>query len=477
MGMHKYGLPPAQMRSQGASKSQDVTTSTAASANGRMVIVANSGAPEDDKERQEEQNLFRTMFEAKYPDATVYNSTWQFSPDSFFAKHVAGTLPDIIGVFATEATFVADRKLTADIRHEIENWEFYKYLNLKLVQPISRDGCIYGLPNGGANGGFYVITLFYNTELFKKAGLVDANGECIPPDTWDDFTTYALKLTNRERGVSGFGILGENGGNAWHFLNWVWQAGGDFERREPDGRWISVFHEPPAVRALQFIKDLRWKYDVLQRAVLCSNDDLFQLFATDRIGMAIFTPEYLAYIVDKYKMPFKKIGICLLPAGPGGRFNQVGGSYTLLNPRLEGVKKQRAFDMVTFGYNLKVTERMLQLLHKQKRRVGIPAIPIFKAELQDKMDAIVNKYRNVPDLTPLMRKAAECVRLEPPYRCQTLYGLYVGPAIEEVLVDRNADPAKLLKTASEKFQIRELDVHVNSKLEQTSRTLAPSAKN
>ena len=56
-----------------------------------------------------------------------------------------------------------------------------------------------------------------------------------------------------------------------------------------------------------------------------------------------------------------------------------------------------------------------------------------------------------------MRRAAEVVHLEPPYRCQTLYSQYLGPCVQEVLVNRNADPAKLLKAAAVRFQERELD--------------------
>lgn len=464
-GLKFFGVPPMRMSSGSTASAQAETTASRANDSADKIVVSSSnGAPEDDKDRQAEQNLARTLFERAYSDATLYFSTWQFSPDSFFAKFIGGTLPDVLGVFATEATVVVDRKMAADITDEVKGWKLYPLIHRNMIDPITREGRIYGMPNGGV-GGFYVMALFYNTRMFREAGLVDAGGAIIPPDTWDDFTTYALKLTDRKRGIAGFGILGDTAACGWHFLNWGWQAGGEFERRRPDGTWESVFHLPECVRALQFIKDLRWKHDVLQRNVLATNDELFQLFAADRVAMAIFTPEYLTYLVDKYDMPFDKIGICLLPRGPGGRANQIGGSFSLLNPRLSGVHKQRAFDSMTFGYELDVIEPVVKLLAQQKRRVGIPVIPIFAPEYQDKIDAIVNRYRNVPDLTPLMRQAAEAVRLEPPYRCQALYDLYLGPAVQEVLVDKDADPAKLLRTASDKFQLRELDP-INKQLRQ-----------
>jgi multiple sugar transport system substrate-binding protein len=459
-GLWTYGVPPVRMRSGGGTASAEAsatTASVAAHREGRLVVTLNNGAPEDDKKRQAEQRLVREYYERKHPDATLFHDTWQFSPDSFFAKFVGGTLTDVVGLFATEATLILDRRMSADITEEVRAWPLSKHLNPRMLDLISRDGRIYGLPVGGAGVGFYVMTLFYNVDMLREAGLTDEQGRVIPPDTWEDFTTYAVRLTNRERGVAGFGILGETGAAGWHFLNWVWQAGGDFERRDADGRWRAVFDEPEAVRALQFIKDLRWKHDVLQRNVLATNDELFQMFSSDRVAMAIFTPEYLTYLVDKYQMPYEKIGICLLPKGPAGRANQIGGAFVIVNPRLTGLHKQRAVDAILVDHDLDLVRARVKLLSEQGRRIGIPYIPIFLPEYQDQLDAIVDEYRNVPDLSDLMQEAAQAVRAEPPYRCQQLYKQYIGPAVQEVLVNERADPAAILKRAAARFQVRELD--------------------
>jgi ABC-type glycerol-3-phosphate transport system substrate-binding protein len=338
-GWYYFGFPAVRPV---ANSSERDSSAPSGSANGRIVIVSNNAAMENDARRQAEQDLSKRLFEERYPDSTMGFSTWQFSPETFFAKSIAGTLPDVIGVFATEASNLLDRRLCADITEQVHNWQLGDQLNTDLLKPMTRDGRIYGLPT---MPGFYVMLMFYNKDLFRESGLVDSSGNPVAPDTWDDFTTMAKRLTDRNRGVAGFGILGETGGNGWHFLNWVWQAGGDFEKRLPDGRWFSVFHEAGAVRALQFIHDLRWKHDVLQRNVLASNDELFQLFASGRIAMAIFTMEYLQNLVDKYSMPLERIGIALLPAGPAGRANQMvcrlSASASRCCPRVRQVARTR----------------------------------------------------------------------------------------------------------------------------------------
>jgi ABC-type glycerol-3-phosphate transport system substrate-binding protein len=211
------------------------------------------------------------------------------------------------------------------------------------------------------------------------------------------------------------------------------------------------------VGALQVIKDLRWKHDVLQRNVLASNDELFQMFASGRVAMAIFTMEYLQNLVDKYGMPLDRIGIALLPAGPAGRANQIGGAFALVNPALTGLRKQRAFDMLVMETDLEVIDQKMKLLHDQGRRVGIPAVPVFKPEYQAKYDAVIDKYRNLPAYRELMAAAAKAAHFEPPRESQTLYRDYLSPAVQDVLVNRNADPEALLRHASQRFQQRVLD--------------------
>lgn len=50
------------------------------------------------------------------------------------------------------------------------------------------------------------VKLLYNKDLFKKAGLVDKNGEAKPPKTWTEVREYAKKLTNPQDKVYGIAL-------------------------------------------------------------------------------------------------------------------------------------------------------------------------------------------------------------------------------------------------------------------------------
>lgn len=64
------------------------------------------------------------------------------------------------------------------------------------------NGKTYNLPYGATTNG-----IVYNKDMFKKAGIVDENGEAKPPKTWKEVREYAKKLTNDKNNE--YGIIYE----------------------------------------------------------------------------------------------------------------------------------------------------------------------------------------------------------------------------------------------------------------------------
>lgn len=109
-------------------------------------------------------------------------------------------------------------------------------------------GRVYGIPNSVDDRA-----LFYNKDLLKKAGLVDANGEAKPPRDWEELKDYAVKLTERDAAgrlkVVGFAPLF---GNSWPYM-YGWMNGARF--LSPDGRQVTL-NDPRMVEALQYLRDV-----------------------------------------------------------------------------------------------------------------------------------------------------------------------------------------------------------------------------
>lgn len=414
----------------------------------KVVVTFNNGPREGDVAQERIIGGRIARFNAVYPDIEIRPDPWQFDPQSFVVKMAGGTATDVIGVFATELAGIIDNGFAADITEYVKSWQYFDSFSETALAPGMRDGRIYAIPVGA-----YIMGLYYNKRLFKEAGIVDEHGEAKPPTTWEEFVDAAVKLTDRKRNISGFGIMGKGAQAGWQFLNWAWQAGGDFER-QVDGRWKAVFDEEPVVEALRFIQDLRWTYDVLQPNVLLDAEGLFPLIAAGQVAMAFLTPEWVPVVVRKYGGKLDEIGLAPLPAGPAGRANQMGGGYAIVNPSSPPEVQEAAVKWILWEFDPRNYEAELIDKVAEGDFVGLPQSPIFVGELQQLRTELEDKYRNVPRFEKYVEEAPLYVRPEPPYFAQALYSEALGPAVEAVLTNPFADPEKLLRDAARQFEER-----------------------
>jgi ABC-type glycerol-3-phosphate transport system substrate-binding protein len=421
----------------------------------KIVVTMNKGPAETDVVEVQRLREDIARFNKIYPEIEIRWTDRPYSPDNFSTSMAGGTAEDVINLWATEG-YVIDRGYAVDLTDFIKDWEYKDQLNTEILAPFIRDGRIYALPIMA-----YVQTLAYNKKLFTQAGIVDANGEAKPPATWEEFASSAQKLTNRRKGVSGFGMMGQGAECGWGFINWVWQAGGEFEKKV-DGKWKAVFDSPEAISALQFIKDLRWKHDCLQANLLATREQLTQLFAANQIGMLIENQGVVSGLANKYGADKDDLGIALLPAGAGGRVNQMGGDFFIINPKSSREVQEAAFKWISWRILGSVDPKRIvekgQDLRKQGRIGTLPAPPPFIGKLSEEYKKAAEPYGDVlVDFPDVWLEAIKYVRPEPPFFCQQLYSEILAPAIQAVVTKKNSAPAKLMQAGAKTFQTRFLD--------------------
>lgn len=141
----------------------------------------------------------------------------------------------------------------------------------KIKEFVKHDGKFYGYPLESDLG----MMLFYNTDMFKEAGL-DPNK---PPRTLDELVDYAKKLTKYDKDGNitrqGFAIrfTGNPTGIADKWLPFLHACGGRLY--SPDGKKASGYiNSPESIEALQFYVDLVYKYKV-SSLTLGKPDDTF----------------------------------------------------------------------------------------------------------------------------------------------------------------------------------------------------------
>jgi multiple sugar transport system substrate-binding protein len=178
--------------------------------------------------------------------------------------------------------------------------------------------------------------VYYNTELFQKAGITAF------PKTMDELAAAAVKLTGA--GVYGWGLIGAKDASLIsRYINFLYAFHGDL--LTPDGK-KSAFAQPESVAALRFYTDLLVKHKAAQPSAMANGlNDVNQLFMTGKVGMIIDGPWRQGSLREQ--APNLKWALAELPpvAGKAPRYLTSSWYYTVF----KGSKNQdAAFRFIEF---------------------------------------------------------------------------------------------------------------------------------
>jgi len=262
------------------------------------------------------KDVFIPEFEKKYPYIEIELEVYphgEYLP-KLMAEYVAGTLPDVVklmdvqilsmvksGMLRPLDDFINDPKIG------INKSDFFDF-TWKLP------GLIYNNKTYGIPIDFLTFALYYNPELFKKAGL-DPNK---PPRTWEELLEYSKALVK----VTDYGFCLPGWDLPWFIF--LYEAGGKVWERA-NGKVVGpAFNKEPGVKALTFIADMIHKYKVAYPNIWGATPPL-TLFAEGKLAMLIDGPWEIAALRKDYPN-FTTWRTAPLPAGPAGRFTPLFGS-------------------------------------------------------------------------------------------------------------------------------------------------------
>ncbi|HEY4383369.1 MAG TPA: sugar ABC transporter substrate-binding protein [Ktedonobacteraceae bacterium] len=139
-------------------------------------------------------------------------------------------LPDIAVIDNPDHSAFADLGVLADITSQVTAWgQADQYFPGPWNSTVWK-GKNYGIPNNSN-----CLALYYNKDLFQKAGLK-------PPTTWDEMHSAATALTkNGVYGLSMSLVKSEEG--TFQFLSFLWEAGAD----------LNTIDSAAGVSALQYL--------------------------------------------------------------------------------------------------------------------------------------------------------------------------------------------------------------------------------
>src|SRR4029078_3688576 len=260
------------------------------------------------------------MWNEKNPDRKI-NLTYIEHSEMVakLAQAVAsGEVPDLMGMDLIYAPQFEKAGELLDITDKIKDWPKLKTASPGHMTVATFENRLYGVPLYAD-----VSALFYNKDLFEKAGL-DPNK---PPTSLPELKQYADKITALGGGVKGYYLPGNCAGcNIFTVGPLMWASGAKIEAAGPG--------DEPLVgdgvkQVLQFTRDMV-KGGNVHGGDRTENGETFHLqFGSGKVGM-MGTGNFNITLA-RQQNPTMKFGLAPLPGvGPGARGSFIGGDLVVV---------------------------------------------------------------------------------------------------------------------------------------------------
>lgn len=427
---------------------------------GQTVITVANWPSKENEQTYEIMEGWREGFEKENPDIKIETSTYAYATDTFLPKAMSGQLPTLYQTYYTEVAKIIDAGYAADITDMMDKTGMKDALSENIKTIVEKDGKCYAVPQQ-----VYVQGLVCNVDLFKQAGLVDEDGVPKFPKNYDELITTA-KTIKEKTGKTGFALPTTSNQGGWHFMNIAWSNGVEFMAQE-NGKWVAKFDTQECYDTLQYIKDLKWKYDALPTNVFMTMTDLETQLSTDQLAMYFRPADNAVPLIETYGMSKDNIAQSRVPEGKAGRVAMMGGTvYMIANNATEEQIEACGKWIDYIGASAKVTEEtekqmddLMKLYSEKGYVVGVNGMPIWNTEERNQLTNKLNeKYCNIDRKMFEDYEMYETVTIKPeePEKCQELYSL-IDSCIQAVLTDETAEPQQLIHQAAQDFQTNYLD--------------------
>ncbi|MFG1603846.1 extracellular solute-binding protein [Actinoplanes sp. NPDC049265] len=406
-------------------------------ADGPVTLVINGLPPATEKATHDRFLANVAAFEKANPTIKLDVREGKMDPQTFPAKLAGGQLEDVFYVYFTDPANLIAKRQVSDVSKYLKDFPVTAQLKPEVLRVFQDDkGGTYGLPYKN-----YSMGLLYNRDLFTKAGLNPDQ----PPATWAEVRDAAKKITALGNDTMGYGDYSKSNTGGWHFTAELYSLGGDIATNQ-NGTWKAAFNNEKGKQVLQQLADMRWTDNSMGQKQLLEWADLLNQMGSGKLGMYIATADNLPTIVNQYKGKYETYGLAPIPDGQG---TLGGGEGYMFKAGLSPAKIKAGLKWLTFWFTSadKFAEEN-KWASETKQPVGLPEPAIFTGAAAQTQAAADKQYANVPqaNYAPFVAGMGKVpVKLEPP-NAQQIYAV-LDVAMQKVLTDKNADPAKLLADA------------------------------
>ncbi len=402
---------------------------------------------------------FVETMKTKAPNVTYTPAYYKYATDTFMPMVESGNCPTVFESWFTEPQKLIRNEAVADITDELAAKGWLDSMNPSIKELLSdSNGNIYGIPRDG-----YALGLMLNVELFEEAGLVDENGYPIYPKTMDELAETAKTIKDKT-GAAGLCLLAKDESGGWHFSNIAWNFGATLCVENEDGTFTSQLNSPKAIEAMEWVKSLKWDYDVLTADP--TNEDWgtgFTQLGTGGAAMYIGANDAVNQPTQVNGLPVDKLAMCAIPAGPDGdQYSLFGGTPYMFSKDATSEEILAALDYIEImGKGPSTSDDAIAGIRadiQNKVDAGVPVIPRFPCwtdqAVIDAENAVIDELGNVDVqmFQPYFDATSSAgLRAEEPGLTQAMYS-ELTKVLQAVITDKNADVAALMETANDNYQ-------------------------
>ncbi len=278
----------------------------------------------------------------------------------------SGDLPDLMGMDLIYAPQFEKAGQLEDLTDRIANWPELKTASPGHMTVATWQGHLYGVPLYAD-----VSALFYNKDLFEKAGL-DPNK---PPTSLGELREYADKITALGGDVKGYFLPGSCAGcNIFTVGPLLWASGVKIEAAGPGDEPLVGDNLKPV---LEWLRSMAKSGDVHEDARSENGETFGKRFGVGNIGM-MGTGNFNITLARDAN-PDMKFGISLLPGLEPGKYASFIGGDLVVVPK--GSKRvDDAVDFMKFILSDEVQVEGYAKLLNLTTRADMTDNPYFKAE-------------------------------------------------------------------------------------------------
>jgi multiple sugar transport system substrate-binding protein len=217
-------------------------------------------------------------FEKQNPDIKVVAQDFpydQYNQKVAAAMH-ANNGPDVMNLYYGWIPQWVQQGFLQPIPEDFMSTSDIEKYYLPMIQDSKLDGKYYGLPIAVRS-----LALFYNKDMFKKAGL-DPNK---PPKTWDELIKDAQKMTVYNNGkLEQEGFAPDVSGQGYHVFEEVLLRQWGVTPFSDDGKKVQWNSSPAGLQAFQFWMDMFTKDKIGEQTF---SQDYETAFKAGKAGMMI----------------------------------------------------------------------------------------------------------------------------------------------------------------------------------------------